>query len=379
MGQALFDDMDEAGKLSGGSVLPDPLTDFKVRQDQLARRRKLAEQLVQSAMQGDGGQGYHGGRVYAVGNQLGNVVSSIAGTMLGNQLDQQQQDLAARQREYNEQVLQGIPAEGPERQQAQLRAMQNPSLRDIIKAQMGIDENEAKRIEAGEQAAANRVETAAEKEANREFLKQQKELDRQNRLDIRQTPTIHISQGGGGSRQGATSAPDGKPLSAAQEKSALELGSNRSTLQMLSDTFKDEYAGDLRSTLQRKFGEVAGGAAPQATQNMTRWWADQAMFDELPQRHELFGATLTAGEKAAWAGAAISPNMSPDKIRERLAIRAKIYDAAEERMRGSVAAGGKSTKQFDAAVGKPKSQQSGALTPAEQAELDALRAKHGRK
>jgi hypothetical protein len=78
------------------------------------------------------------------------------------------------------------------------------------------------------------------------------------------------------------------------------------------------------------------------------------MFDELPQRHELFGATLTAGERQSWNAAAINPNLSPTKIRERLAIRAKIYDDVEARMRANIEAGGKNPKQFDAAVGKPK-------------------------
>jgi hypothetical protein len=145
--------------------------------------------------------------------------------------------------------------------------------------------------------------------------------------------------------------PEGRPLTPAQEKSALQLGNDRTTLEMLRNTFKPEYAGNVTSVLQRKMGELAGGLAPQATQDQTRWWADQAMFDELPKRHEQFGATLTPGEKASWAAAAISPNMSPDKIKERLAVRAKIYDDSQKRQRASVEAGGRSTKQFDAAVG----------------------------
>jgi hypothetical protein len=145
--------------------------------------------------------------------------------------------------------------------------------------------------------------------------------------------------------------PEGKALSPAQEKAALEMGNNRTTLKMLTDTFKPEYAGSIGSVLQRKMGELAGGMAPQSTQDQTRWWADQAMFDELPKRHELFGSALTPTEKASWSAATISPGMSPEKIKERLAVRGKIYDAAQARMRGSVEAGGRSTKQFDAAVG----------------------------
>lgn len=188
----------------GEALFPDPSIDFQAAQDKLARRRKLAEQLVQQGMNAPNGQMV--GNIYVPANPWGNFAQSFAGSLMASQADKEAQDLARQQRAHDDAVLSSIPAEGPARQQAQLKAMQNPSLREIIKAQMGIDENEAKRIEAGEQAAQTRVETAAEKEANREFLKQQKELDRQNRLDIRQTPTIHISQGGA---RGGVKAPVG--------------------------------------------------------------------------------------------------------------------------------------------------------------------------
>lgn len=81
------------------------------------------------------------------------------------------------------------------------------------------------------------------------------------------------------------------------------------------------------------------------------------MMDALPQRHALFGAALTATEQKSWRDATISPNLSPDVIRERLAARQKIMADAAERMRGSVTEGGRSAKQFDAASGmNPKVQ-----------------------
>ena len=53
-----------------------------------------------------------------------------------------------------------------------------------------------------------------------------------------------------------------------------------------------------------------------------------------------------------------------------MAIRQRIYDDVERRMRGSVEAGGKSVKQFDAAVGKPKP--NAPVTIKSQAEWQAL-------
>ena len=330
----------------GEAYFPDQNEDFAAIHEKLARRRKMAEQLVQQGMSQDIGQGYQGGRVYAVGNPLGNIAQSIGGTLLNRMADNDQQALSTRQRQAEQDTLSSIPAEGPERGQAQLKAFQQmPSLRDAIKVQMGLDEHEATRQFRQQEAEANRLEKSEQEAANRVARAEEGAANRQNRLDARAMPTIHITNSGG-------NANDGKPLTAAQEKSALELGSNYATLNQLRDSFKDEYAGDVRSTIERQFGKVAGGLAPQSTQDMTRWWSDQAMFDELPQRHSLFGAALTPTEQRSWADASINPSLSPKVIRDRLATRAKLYDLAEQRMRANAVAGGKSGKQFDAATGK---------------------------
>jgi hypothetical protein len=146
---------------------------------------------------------------------------------------------------------------------------------------------------------------------------------------------------------------DGRPLSPAQEKAALELGGELAGIQQLTATFKDEYSGSPGHSLKREVGKAAGGIASKDTQDMTRWWSDQAMFDELPKRHALFGATLTGNEQKAWRDAAISPTLDPKVIRERMATRQKIMNDAATRMRNSAVAGGKSGKQFDAATGGP--------------------------
>jgi len=304
---------------------------------------------------------------------MGGVAASIArgrGEYDMTKVEANEKLLGANQARAQRRLIEGIPAEqGTAREQAQLNAsLQMPSLRNLISAQMAGDERqqiaEANRIDKGEQLAADRVAKAEEGEANR-----------QNRLDVRGMPTIHITNSGaGGQRKPPANyqwnedgtalepIPGGpadkkaadKPLSPAQEKAALGLGSERGNLKLLADSFKDEYSGDIRSSVQREFGKAAGGLAPKGTQEMARWWADQAMFDELPKRHELFGATLTGNEQKAWRSATISPDLAPSVIRERLAIRQKIVNDAAERMRASAVAGGKSGKQFDAATGAAK-------------------------
>ncbi len=149
---------------------------------------------------------------------------------------------------------------------------------------------------------------------------------------------------------GAAAKP-AKPLPPYMAKDVQELFGNQQTLSRLESGFKDEYAGDLRSSIERGFGQLAGGAAPQSTQDMTRWWADQAFFDELPQRHALFGAALTPTEQKSWANAAINPSLSPKVIRERLATRKQIYDEALARKRDEIEAAGQNVKQFDAMTG----------------------------
>lgn len=182
------------------SNFPDQNEDFQAQAAKLARRRKLAEQLVQQGMQNDTGSGYQGGKVYIVGNALGPVAQSIGGTILNRMADNDQADLTQRQRQAEQDTLASIPAEpGPDRQQAQLRALQQmPSLRDAIKAQMGFDTEEANRIEKGEQLAEDRVARSQEAEANRIERGEQQAADRVARQDLRSMPTIHITNSGGG-------------------------------------------------------------------------------------------------------------------------------------------------------------------------------------
>jgi hypothetical protein len=202
-------------------------------------------------------------------------------------------------------------------------------------------------IAAQEQARQERLIAEREK---RDWQAQQDEKYKrtfEQMLTLKQTPSVNISL----SNRDGKGADDGKPLSGPQERAALELGGNYQTLGILADTFRDEYAGGPGKILQRAAGGLVGGLAPKDTQAMTRWWADQAMYDELPQRNALFGATLTPNEQRAWREAAISPNLSPAVIRERLAKRKELYERSAARMRASAVAGGKSGAQFDAATG----------------------------
>jgi hypothetical protein len=373
---------------SPDSMQSDPAASFATRTAQLAQRRKLAEQLVAQGMQMNTGAKMVG-PVYTVGNALGPVAQMLGGAYMNSQADKQEAELALQQRmaqnDFNQQFANAgdISTQSPT---PELNAdgspvmATNPSKRDVLMqgdanglrttlAQQFMKADEDRRFRT-EEAAAKRLSDTEQREQDRLSREAMRNADREAQIELRKIPTSHITINQGG----AGAASDGKPLTNAQEKAALELGGELATMNRLASGFKDEYSGDLRSTLQREWGKAAGGAASKKTQDMTRWWSDQAMFDELPTRHELFGAALTATEQKSWKDAAISPNLSPDVIKERLATRRQIMNDAASRMRASAVAGGKSGKQFDAAtgMGKPTAPAAGRTKINSKAEYDAL-------
>ena len=107
----------------------------------------------------------------------------------------------------------------------------------------------------------------------------------------------------------------------------------------------------MGTEIEVKAGQMLGGSASADMQEKANFWRDVQFFDDMPARNKMFGATLTPAEKESWANATISPRLSPDKIRERLAMRQKIYTDALARMRASTKAGGYNVEQFDAAAG----------------------------
>jgi hypothetical protein len=144
----------------------------------------------------------------------------------------------------------------------------------------------------------------------------------------------------------------GNPLPVHLEKESRELANNLSALKTLESSFKDEYAGGPHKVAQRIVGATLGGVAPEDTEEMTRWWADQSYMDELPVRHKYFGSALTPVEKKSWQDATVTPNTSAATIRNRLAIRKKIYNDAMTRIGASVKAGGYNMGQFNAITGR---------------------------
>jgi hypothetical protein len=103
--------------------------------------------------------------------------------------------------------------------------------------------------------------------------------------------------------------------------------------------------GNLLSGFQDKYTKTLGNTGPlnllpnalaqrgigtEASLEANDWWGNWQMNFTLPLRNQLFGATLTANEQAAWEGAGeINPSMDPNIVRQRIQT---LKAAAESRL-----------------------------------------------
>ncbi len=66
---------------------------YDAEAEALKRQMAFANALRDKGMQGNTGSGYQSGRVYIVGNPLGNIASSIGGAILANRAEEGQRGL----------------------------------------------------------------------------------------------------------------------------------------------------------------------------------------------------------------------------------------------------------------------------------------------
>jgi hypothetical protein len=183
-----------------------------------------------------------------------------------------------------------------------------------------------------------------------------------------------------------------KPLPPNAINHLVEAGTLASGADRSMNTFKDEYAGktvmgEASNTMGRLFGDSTGQA---------QWWQDYAAQNNV-KRKALFGSALTATEKAEWEKAIVTPRMDPGEVRKNLKRQAELEAHAAHKLATPYLKGGFSREAIEGALGVPLDElqqratpttgvapgapqpQQTPLTPAEQAELDALRKKHGRR
>lgn len=184
-----------------------------------------------------------------------------------------------------------------------------------------VREEEAKARLAAAQATGNAADI---RNAN-------KELTDLVRLTIAQRAADTAARVGE-AKAGKMDRDTGKPPKAIPKGQLDQLETNvagEKNLARLHATFQDSYSGYGPLSQALVYGEtLLGGLASKESEARQNWWADFKMFQELKTRHDLFGATLTAGEQAAWnAAQKINPRSSPRVVRDAIkGLREAVQD-----------------------------------------------------
>lgn len=132
----------------------------------------------------------------------------------------------------------------------------------------------------------------------------------------------------------------GRTLPAGTVRELSDLEGRASAFTNLKSTFKDEFSG-LRGAVESAVGSYLPGGSEGAD-----WWKSYRMSYELPERHAMFGATMTQGEKEAWKSANISPGMDDATIKRNLARQEKVYTDVYNRMIRRYGGSGYNTEAF---------------------------------
>lgn len=273
----------------------DPL-EFDLERQKLARRRRIAESLLQTPIETIPGQMISGRYVAPnPGEYFNQAMQKVLASRDSSRLDEEEQALARREAETSRQLLSSIPANaGPERLNAQIQAARNPSLRDLIKMQMLADENEAKRLAAND-----------EKEAARAWQEQQNQIYKrtlEDQIRLKQTPSVIEHVGGAGKdpedialdrqlKQARINALANPKPTASESKSALA---------------QDELVGKIDNALAEldKNPNAVGfrTLVPNIALNRLdpEGTAARSAIAELgaEKAHSLYGASFTAAERA---------------------------------------------------------------------------------
>jgi len=116
-----------------------------------------------------------------------------------------------------------------------------------------------------------------------------------------------------------------RDLTSGEVEKITGLDNSLGTQMRLMETFKPEYAGygvKFAGDIANTIGSTFGGDK----QSQAEWWAAHEANDNVA-RNALFGASLTAGEKAAWDKTSISPGMNPSMVENRMRERATLIEA----------------------------------------------------
>jgi hypothetical protein len=168
-------------------------------------------------------------------------------------------------------------------------------------------------------AADNRATRAAEAQAARDFREQQAELQRefmagQRELDrsLRREQML---------AQSDKLSPKEKEEIRGTNRLAEEIQVLRETFQPRFVNFKADVAGDITAKYQARFRDDPA---------MAEWWRRYESV-ALPERHAMFGATLTGKEQESWRKASIGPGNSTAEVFSWMGDKDRIL---QQKLRG---------------------------------------------
>jgi hypothetical protein len=178
---------------------------------------------------------------------------------------------------------------------------------------------------------------------------------RQERADERQRDKDHRAE----LEWNATHNPDGtpkakpqgsgKPMPDGVAKRYEQAISAFADFDRATGTFQDDFAGNsLTGGLENSIQNIAGSFG---TPGQAQWWSDFKATDNV-LRNALYGASLTAGEKAAYEATTISPRMDPAQIKANLARRMELAKNLLSRKTNFLKANGYDPDAVDALAGE---------------------------
>jgi hypothetical protein len=148
-------------------------------------------------------------------------------------------------------------------------------------------------------------------------------------------------------------APPPKALSHPEKEALASAFSDAASVKELLGTFKDGYAGGgLLGGANVAGAQTLGSWAPKDAQDAAKWWANFNRMVDLPQRNKVFGASLSAGEKASWEGAKnIRPGVDSSVAREALQKMSAILEGKAGAYADALKAEGYKPEAVDALSG----------------------------
>jgi hypothetical protein len=151
----------------------------------------------------------------------------------------------------------------------------------------------------------------------------------------------------------ATHNPDGspkKPLPDSAAKRYEEAIDAFAAYERAVNGFKPDYAGNaLTGNLENTAQKIS--PIPVGTPGQADWWSDFKMTDNMI-RNALFGASLTSGEKAAFAETTITPRMNPEQIKINMQRRLELAKEKLQRRGQFLKANGYDPDAVDALAGE---------------------------